>query len=191
MFPIQFVPRACTTYLVQKKIEKATGIAIRSPWSGTLYILLVYGMLSHVSMHFPLFFSLRGYILLKYFWLSCCKMSFWLCIYDNQHTLFLLITFITSFLYNSLLTWMQFVGAFYYYMYATELLLCRGTIPKQELDQLLAKCANNDENKGVVSEAFANNIGSRSFTQKYMFCFSWGLKTLRYALWYDFMFIQL
>ncbi|KAL2939738.1 Cyclic nucleotide-gated ion channel 18 [Bienertia sinuspersici] len=78
------------------------------------------------------------------------------------------------------------LGAIYYTFYIDWLVVCK-TIMQQkglyarvfEWDQLLSNCTDNNVlEQGMSSSALANKIGTRNFIQKYMFCFSWGLKSL-------------
>ncbi|KAL2935986.1 putative cyclic nucleotide-gated ion channel 8 [Bienertia sinuspersici] len=83
---------------------------------------------------------------------------------------------------------MQYVGASYYSDYILQLLYCKsklfledGNVNSIDADwsQLQAICDLKDKTeRGIFSAFHANGIGSRSFFQRAMYCFSLGLKSL-------------
>ena len=83
---------------------------------------------------------------------------------------------------------MQFVGAVYYLLYIDCLLECKTIVLLEKANtsisgwnELFKECGIKDQiEEGIFSDIYKNNIGSRSFMQRYMYCFSWGLKCLRY-----------
>lgn len=85
-------------------------------------------------------------------------------------------------------TVIQLVGAMYNHMHNYWLIQCVNKISENnmdpgtlEWDQILSNCTENNEiEQGIFSSALTNKILTRNFVQKYMFCFSWGLKSLRY-----------
>ncbi|KMS99338.1 hypothetical protein BVRB_2g045670 [Beta vulgaris subsp. vulgaris] len=81
----------------------------------------------------------------------------------------------------------QIVGAMYYYFHIYRLLACVEIVSSKcklkprnlRWDQLLFNCTQNSEiEEGLFSSALKNKISSRNFIQRYMFCFSFGLKSL-------------
>ncbi|KAL2903164.1 Cyclic nucleotide-gated ion channel 17 [Bienertia sinuspersici] len=78
------------------------------------------------------------------------------------------------------------VGSIYYQFSFTWVLNCKMIVREKGLEpnmlgwhQLLSNCTgNNGFEQGMISSALTNQIVSRNFFQRYMFCFSWGLKSL-------------
>lgn len=83
---------------------------------------------------------------------------------------------------------MQILGAIYYYTHLNWVLWCMSIAQHKwpasknfGWDQALSTCTQIKEiEMGIFSSALENKIRMRTFIQKYMFCFSWGLKSLRY-----------
>ncbi|XP_021718963.1 cyclic nucleotide-gated ion channel 18-like isoform X3 [Chenopodium quinoa] len=80
----------------------------------------------------------------------------------------------------------QSVGAAYYLSYVYRLFECQAIVfakqynkPILGWDALYEECAINDQiGNGILSDIYKNKIGSRSSLQRFMYCFSWGLKCL-------------
>lgn len=93
---------------------------------------------------------------------------------------------------NSFFFPMQGLGALQYSCYIYKLYLCRSTLYEDESDagtlewdELLSKCVQKYEFEfGLFSDYFTTKIGTRSFIQRYTYSLAWGLKSLRYAIFY-------
>lgn len=48
---IQYVPRITIIFPLNRRIIKTAGIVAKSPWSGSVYNLLMYILISHVSIY--------------------------------------------------------------------------------------------------------------------------------------------
>lgn len=83
---------------------------------------------------------------------------------------------------------MQVMGASYYTLYIFNLLDCKMRVLENQAnsatlgwDEITRECAMEYQiEQGIFSDIYKNKIGSRAFVQRYMYCFSWGLKCLRY-----------
>ncbi|XP_048501088.1 cyclic nucleotide-gated ion channel 18 [Beta vulgaris subsp. vulgaris] len=79
----------------------------------------------------------------------------------------------------------HFIGAMYYQLYLEQLHQCFEKVDfvhpvGDDCSQLHKDCINRQKelNNGMLSDAFANEIGLRNFIQKVFYCFVWGVRSL-------------
>ncbi|XVF16453.1 hypothetical protein REPUB_Repub10bG0031900 [Reevesia pubescens] len=147
---LQYVPRLFIIFPLNQKIIKSTGVVARTAWAGAAYNLLLYLLASHVLGAIWYLCSIARQF-------SCWKEE---CAREKASRF---IACIPSFLdCNSL------------------------TRPERQywanITNVLANCDarnnNIDFKFGIFADAFTNDVASKNFVIKYLYCFWWGIRNL-------------
>ncbi|XVE83936.1 hypothetical protein DITRI_Ditri16bG0128900 [Diplodiscus trichospermus] len=147
---LQYVPRLFIIFPLNRKIIKTTGVIAKTAWAGAAYNLLLYLLASHVLGAIWYLCSLARQF-------SCWKAE---CARENASKL---IACIPSFLDCNSLTRPERL----YWANVTK---------------VLANCdaRNNrvDFKFGMFADAFTNDVASKNFVIKYLYCLWWGIRNL-------------
>ncbi|PPD94217.1 hypothetical protein GOBAR_DD08759 [Gossypium barbadense] len=152
---LQYVPRLFIIFPLNSKIIKSNGIIAKTAWAGAVYNLLLYVLASHVLGAIWYLCSIARQF-------SCWKAE---CAKENALKV---IACIPSFLdCNSLVK------------------------PEREywanVTNVLNNCdASNEETDfkfGMFAAAFTNDVASKNFVIKYLYCLWWGIRNLRIEEW--------
>ncbi|XP_044477612.1 probable cyclic nucleotide-gated ion channel 16 [Mangifera indica] len=147
---IQYVPRITIIFPLNRRIIKTAGIVAKSPWSGSVYNLLMYILISHLLGAVWYLFSMQRQY--ECWSIQCrkesnvtrgqpCRTSFLDCDAKDK---------------PQRRAWLS---------------------TTQVLSNCDAK--NDDKFQfGIFADAFTNAVAESSFFQKYFYCLWWGLKTL-------------
>ncbi|XVF60344.1 hypothetical protein PTKIN_Ptkin08bG0037600 [Pterospermum kingtungense] len=147
---LQYIPRLFLIFPLNQRIIKSTGVVAKTAWAGAAYNLLLYLLASHVLGAIWYLCSIARQ-------LSCWKKE---CARENASKF---LACIPSFLNcNSLAT------------------------PERQywanVTHVLAHCdprnSDIDFKFGMFAEAFINDVASKNFVIKYLYCLWWGIRNL-------------
>ncbi|KAF3437057.1 hypothetical protein FNV43_RR19810 [Rhamnella rubrinervis] len=148
---LQYIPRFFLIFPLNRRIAKTTGVITKTAWAGAAYNLILYMLASHVV-------GASWYVLSIQRQYQCWKME---CQKEMNHTH-------SPSCHSSFLDCGSLKDP-------ERILWMKGT-------QILTNCdaLNDDRNFdfGMFADAFTSEIASSDFTEKYLYCLWFGLKSL-------------
>ncbi|KAJ0047827.1 hypothetical protein Pint_15414 [Pistacia integerrima] len=147
---IQYVPRISIIFPLNRRIIKTAGIVAKSPWSGSVYNLLMYMLMSHLLGAVWYLFSMQR----QY---ECWSIE---CQKESNIT-------------NAQPCIASFLDCETKYKHEREAWF-KATMVLRNCD------AKDDDKFqfGIYADAFTNDVAESTFFKKYFYCLWWGLKTL-------------